>query len=318
MEKYTINHLAVTGATSSIGVTVIEECIRRNIAVTAIFRFSSPNAMRVPKHPLVKRVDCDMEGLKDLQIAGLRCDAFLHLAWGSTKSTERNDLGPQVQNIQYALDAVELAHRLGCHTFMGAGSQAEYGQHAEDLTEETRETPASAYGMAKLCAGQMTRKSCRNKGMRHIWPRILSTYGPYSPYQTVLYYEIRELLAGRVPQLSGGDQIWDFIYLRDTAQALLALLERGHDGEIYLIGSGKSQELKRFLIETRDAINPVLPLGLGAVPYDFNTVMHLGGSIAKIRRDTGWHPVTTFAVGIRETIEWVKSGKTDGGNEDDS
>lgn len=306
MERYSINNLAVTGATSSIGITVIEECIRRNIAVTAIFRFSSVNAAHVPDHPLVNRVDCDLEGLKDLQLPGLHCDALLHLAWGSTKSTERNNLTPQVQNIQYALDAVELAHRLGCHTFMGAGSQAEYGQHTENLTEESRESPSTAYGMAKLCAGQMTRMSCHSRNMRHIWPRILSTYGPYSPYQTVLYYEIRELLAGREPQLSGGDQIWDFVYLRDTAQALLALLEKGHDGEIYLIGSGETRQLKEFLQMARDAVDPALPLALGAVPYGPNTVMHLGASIAKIEIDTGWKPITSFEEGIRKTIAWVK------------
>ena len=309
METYSIHNLAVTGATSSIGISVIEECIRRKIAVTAIYRFSSVNAPRVPDHPLVTRVNCDLAGLKDLQLPGLHCDALLHLAWGSTKSTERNNLLPQVQNIQYALDAVELAYRLGCHTFMGAGSQAEYGQYAQNLMEEFREAPSTAYGMAKLCAGQMTRMSGHNKGMRHIWPRILSTYGPYSPNHTVLCYEIRELLAGRVPQLSGGDQIWDFIYVRDTAKALLSLLEKGRDGEVYLICSGQTRQLKAFLQETRDAIDPALPLGLGAIPYGPGTVMHLGGSIAKIEKDTGWHPETTFEVGIRETIRWVQESE---------
>lgn len=255
---------------------------------------------------MVHKYDCDLEHLAQLAPQGMHCDAFLHLAWGSTKSTERNNLQPQVQNIQYALDAVDLAERFGCHTFMGAGSQAEYGQKEENLTEDTIACPSTAYGMAKLCAGQMTRLSCHNKGMRHIWPRILSTYGPCSPYQTVLYYTIRELLAGRVPALSGGDQVWDFLYLRDTARALLALLEKGHDGEVYLVASGKTKLLKEYFRLTRDAIDSTLPLGLGAVPYSPATVMHLGADIGKIKRDTGWEPTTTFEDGIRETIEWVR------------
>lgn len=306
MQQYSLQSLAVTGATSSIGVSVIEECIRRGIEVAAIYRFSSANAARVPDHPLVHKYDCDLEHLAQLDPGTMHCDAFLHLAWGSTKSTQRNDLRPQVNNIQYALDAVELAEKFGCHTFMGAGSQAEYGQKKENLTEDVLPQPSTAYGMAKLCAGQMTRLSCRNKGMRHIWPRILSTYGPCSPYQTVLYYTIRELLAGRVPELSGGDQVWDFVYLRDTARALLALLEKGRDGEVYLVASGKTRLLKEFLQKTRDEIDPALPLGLGAVPYGPTTVMHLGADIAKIKQDTGWEPTTTFEDGIRETIEWVR------------
>lgn len=303
--QYTIRSLAVTGATSSVGLFVMKECIRRGISVLAIYRFASSNASRIPDHPLVTKCDCDLAGLKELMPPMSHCDAFLHLAWGHTKSTERNDLVPQVQNIQYTLDALDLAHRLGCHTFMGAGSQAEYGQHSENLTEDTRERPSTAYGMAKLCAGQMTRLACKNMGIRHIWPRLVSSYGPYSPYQTVLYYEIRELLAGRVPQF-GGDQIWDFIYLEDVAAALLALAEKGRDGEVYLIGSGEKRPLKEFLIETRNAINPNLPVELGAIPYNENTVMHLGSVIDKIRADTGWEPRVPFSEGIRRTIEWVR------------
>lgn len=306
MQNYSIRGLAITGVTSSIGIFVLQECLERGIPVAAIYRFSSPSASRVPDHPLVKKYDCDLQHLKELDPDGFHCDAFLHLAWGFTVGEQRNNLKQQADNVQYALDAVELAGRFGCHAFMGAGSQAEYGPKQEDLTEDALPKPATAYGIAKLCAGQMTRLSCRNKGMRHIWPRILSTYGPCSPYQTVLYYTIRELLAGRVPQLSGGDQVWDFVYLRDTARALLALLEKGRDGEVYLVASGKTRLLKEFLEKTRDEIDPALPLGLGAVPYGPATVMHLGADIAKIKQDTGWEPTTTFEDGIRETIEWVR------------
>lgn len=59
-------------------------------------------------------------------------------------------------------------------------------------------------------------------------------------------------------------------------------------------------------MEVRDAINPTLSLGLGKVPYGPGTVMHLGGNIAKIKKDTGWRPATPFEEGIRETIEWVR------------
>ena len=311
MQQYLLQSLAITGATSSIGIFVIEECIRRGISVTAIYRFSSANASRIPNHPLIHKYDCDLEHLRTLDPEGRHCDAFLHLAWGFTSNTLRNVLVPQVHNIQYALDAVDLAERFGCHTFLGAGSQAEYGQKEEDLTENTFPEPSTAYGMAKLCAGQMTRLSCKNKGIRHIWPRILSTYGPCSPDQTVLFYVIRELLAGRSPLLSGGEQMWDFLYLRDAAQALLALMEQGRDGETYLIASGQSQQLKEYFFQTRDIIDPRLALNLGAIPYSSSTVMHLGADIQKIKRDTGWKPLTAFENGIRETIEWVRKQNYD-------
>ena len=55
------------------------------------------------------------------------------------------------------MDAVNLAHRLGCEFFIGAGSQAEYGRVEGKLNAQVPTNPENGYGMAKLCAGQMSR-----------------------------------------------------------------------------------------------------------------------------------------------------------------
>lgn len=85
----------------------------------------------------------------------------------------------QNYNVIYALDAVELAHCCGCRTFVGAGSQAEYGRFEGKLRPDTPAFPENGYGMAKLCAGEMTRIQAHKYGIKHIWARILSVYGPY-------------------------------------------------------------------------------------------------------------------------------------------
>ena len=105
-------------------------------------------------------------------------DVFYHFAWGGTTGDGRNDCEIQEKNIRYALDAAALAKRFGCSAFVGAGSQAEYGRVEGNLNSQTPAFPENGYGMAKLCAGQMTRLYCRQAGMRHVWTRILSIYGP--------------------------------------------------------------------------------------------------------------------------------------------
>ena len=232
-------------------------------------------------------------------------DTFFHLAWGATHGDgERNKLQPQIDNIQYSLDAVSLAERFGCKVFIGAGSQAEYGRTNEILTETTATNPETPYGIAKLCAGQMTRILCREKGIRHIWPRILSSYGPRYLPNTVVNYTINELLKGQIPSLSGGEQIWDFIYSDDVARALYLLAEKGTDGEVYVIGSGHSEPLKNYLFRIRDIIDPKLKLGLGEKPYTPTTVMHLACDITKLKEDTGFKPMVDFEEGIKRTIAW--------------
>lgn len=298
--------IVITGATSSIGCALIDECIKQNMDVLAIANPGSLNLKNIPVSERVTVAECALSdfGSWDISQYGQDWDAFIHLAWASTAGdAARNQLQPQVKNIEYALDAVELAQRLGCEAFVGSGSQAEYGRTDAILTEETPTFPETAYGMAKLCAGQMTRLACAKRGIRHIWPRILSAYGPKCQPQTVINYTLTELLAGRRPSLSPCEQIWDFIYTGDVAKALLLLAERGRDGEIYVIGSGESHPLKEYIIKARDIINPKSELGFGEKTLSPSAVMHLACDISKLKRDTGFEVSVEFEEGIRRTIE---------------
>ena len=301
--------IVITGATSSIGCALIEECINQGIRVLAIANRGSKNIKWIPQDDLVSIVECSLEELGDLNYnVNNEYDAFVHLAWASTAGAiARNMLQPQAMNIKYSLDAVELAARIGCRVFLGAGSQAEYGRTDEILTEYTVTHPETGYGVAKLCAGQMTRLACRQKGMQHIWTRIVSAYGPKCQPQSVINYTITELLNGRTPSLSKGEQVWDFIYTGDVARAILLLLEKGLDGETYVIGFGKARKLSEFLLRIKDIVNPNVQLGLGDVEYGTNTVMHLACNISKLTNDTGFIPSIEFDEGIRRTEEWIKN-----------
>lgn len=302
-----IRQIAVTGATSAIGVALIRECIGKGIRVLA---FVNPASLRkdvIPDHPLVSKVPLALEEMGTFEPEGLYADAFIHLAWGHTKSTERNDLMTQQENVGTCLDAVRLASKLGCQVFLGAGSQAEYGKKQERITEDTETEPDTPYGITKLEAKGKSRELCAKLGMRHVWPRIFSAYGPFTGMQTVLMYEIAELLGGRVPQMSDGEQLWDFIYLTDVAKALLALAEKGRDREVYNIAYGESRKLREFLLETRDAVDPKMQVALGAIPKASNTAYYLDADISKIKAETGWKPEVSFEKGIRETVTWVRN-----------
>lgn len=310
-----IRSVVVTGATSSIGTAIIDECIKQNISVLAIVNPGSSNISRITRADNVIINECALEDLKDYNAEGMEYDAFIHLAWAATAGDKaRNLLIPQALNVKYAIEAVELAERMKCKVFVGSGSQAEYGRTDEVLTETTIPTPETAYGMAKLCAGQMTRLACAQKGIRHIWPRILSAYGPKCQPQSVINYTLETIIDGNTPSLSGGEQIWDFIYTGDVARALLMLAENGQDGEVYVIGSGQARQLRDYLLEAAEVTGQIIDrkdvkLGLGEKPYSSNAVMHLSCDISKLRRDTGFEAKTDFKQGITNTVQWLLANK---------
>ena len=213
----------------------------------------------------------------------------------------------QNENVKYSLDAVRAAKQLGCKVFVGSGSQAEYGNKSGIMKPDTYPDPVSGYGMAKLCSGQMTRYLCNQEGIKHIWPRILSVYGIGDGSQTLISSAIRSMLEGKKLSMTAGEQLWDFLYSEDAADALIAMANKGKNGAVYVLGSGIARPLKEYVECIRDIINPQLPIGFGERPYFKDQVMHLEADITAITNDTGWRPRVEFKDGIRSLINYSKS-----------
>lgn len=301
-----IKSAVLTGPTGAIGKALCRELAEKDITVYAVCRPNSPRAADLPRHKNIHIVLCDIADLAQLPEMVTRADAFFHFAWAHTIGPGRNDMPAQIDNIRYTIDAVRAAKELGCSVFVGAGSQAEYGRVEGLLRAQTPCNPENGYGMAKLCAGQMSRVEAQKLGIDHIWPRILSVYGPGDGPATMISNVIRQLLAGETPALTEGVQLWDYLYSEDAARAFLLMAKHGVSGSVYPLGSGKAQPLKAYIAQLRDAIDPVLPLGFGQIPYGPLQVMHLQADISALQADTGFAPQVEFAEGIRNTIEKYK------------
>ena len=175
-----IKSAVVTGPTGAVGAALCRLLAEKQIMVYAVVRPGSCRAANLEHIRGVQTVFCDVSRLGELMhlTGGVQADAFFYLAWEKTTGAGRNDMDAQIRNIQHTVDAVRAAKSLGCSVFVGAGSQAEYGRVGHALTPDTPCFPENGYGMAKLCAGQMSRTECEILGIDHIWPRILSVYGP--------------------------------------------------------------------------------------------------------------------------------------------
>ncbi len=302
-----MNRAIITGATGSIGIALIGELLARQTEVLVLCREGSARNRNIPHHPLITIKYCSLDELTLLENDTGKCyDVWFHFAWEGTMGETRNDMYLQHRNVKYTLDAVTAAERFSCGTFIGAGSQAEYGRVEGALNSATPPFPENGYGIGKLCAGQMSRILCEQKGMKHIWTRILSVYGPYDNQNTMIMSAIGKLLRGEVPAFTKCEQKWDYLYSKDAARAFVDLAERGRDGKVYCIGSGKALPLSDYIIRLRDAICPGAELGIGQIPYGPRQVMYLCADITELEEDTGFHPVYTFEEGIRDTIEWYK------------
>lgn len=309
MEK--IRSAILTGATGVLGMALLKKLVQEQVDIYVMCNPESKRNERIIKSPYIHLIPCDIREVEKLPgLIGKECAAFFHFAWlGTADPNNRMNMHLQAKNIQYTLNTVEVAHKLGCMVYIGAGSQAEYGRIDGVIHLNSHEKPISGYGMAKLCAGQMTRAMCREYGIRHIWPRVLSVYGPYDGENTLISTVVRSLLRGEKPSLTAGEQIWDYLYSGDAAEAFYRMALCGRDGAAYVLGSGKTKPLREFMELARDAIDPVLPLGIGERQYYKDQAMHLEADIADLVEDTGWRPEVSFEEGIQSVIEYMRGQK---------
>ena len=296
----TMQTAVVNGSLGSIGLALVDRLLKKGVQVYAAAFPGDPRISRIPDGAVV--LPCDMRQIEQLaDRIPEPVDAFFHLAWAGTIGPGRDDMLLQTENIRCAIAAAQTAKTLGCQVFVGVGSQAEHGRIEGKITPDAPCFPTTGYGMAKLCAGQMTRSVCRQLGIRHEWARVLSVYGVNDGPLSVISILLDKLFKGEKPALTAGAQLWDYLYVDDAAEALIAMGERGKDGAVYPVGSGQARPLHEYFELLRDAVNPKLPLGLGELPYPPNQVMHLQADITELTRDTGFKPTVPF----EEGISWV-------------
>lgn len=290
---------AITGATSMLGVATIKNCISKNISVIAFVRKGSSKIKRLPSSSLIKTVECDLAQMKDFNAEDLSADVFIHFGWAFTDKTGRNDVSKQLTNVQYTIDAVHLAKQLGCHKFVGAGSQAEYGTPNIILKADTPVNPLVPYGVAKYAAGRLSAMECKKEGLEYNWVRILSVYGPHDNEGTLINQLINNAKNNIPMGLSGCEQIWDYLYEDDAGEAFIAIAERGINGKIYPLCSGMARHLKEYVQDVISVVNPSYKPGIGRFPYNPTQPMYLTGDVTELKKDTGWKSEIKFIEGIK-------------------
>ena len=307
---FKIEKVAMTGGTGPVGMALIERLLEEKIEILLFQREDSERKCHLPKDDRLHIVYCSLGQLNEYVPQEQDYDVFFHLGWTNTFQTLRESMEAQYENVRYSCDAVELACKLGCHSFVGAGSQAEYGRHDGPLRGDTVCKPENAYGVMKLCACHATRILCQRSGIRHIWPRILSGYGKYDNKYSMLISNILNALEGQKLQFSKGDQIWDFLYMGDVADALLHIARRGKNGAVYPIGSGKARPLSEYIRILCEKLGKLDEMELGGIPYSDRQIMHLEADISELQKDTGWVPKVEFEDGIERAIHFYRTLKS--------
>lgn len=301
----------VTGATGFIGKFLVRELIKKNVEVLAIVREKSKNISVLNNLP-IKLVECNIADLKELPqlIPDRDIDTVFHIAWQGISDIDARNQDIQMQNLQSTLDLIDAMNEMKIGTFVGCGSLHE----AESLVEMAEDKVISnlgyMYKSAKISAHWMGKAKAGNYGIRFFWP-LINTYGEEEKSDRLVNTIIRKILKGQSPDLSAGNQFYDFVHVSDVANALYLIAEKGINGRNYTIGSGDAKPLKEFLAIVGQVANKLngnsdIKLGFGKITSNVVCLPKETFDITKLVEDTGFRPKISFEEGIERTAKWLR------------
>jgi len=181
------------------------------------------------------------------------------------------------------------------------------------FTESTRYAPHSPYSASKAGSDHLARAWHDTYGLPVIVTNCSNNYGPYQFPEKLVPTVILKCLRGEpIPVYGRGENIRDWLYVRDHARALLTVLERGQPGETYNIGGNNEQrniDLVRMLCRILDGLQP---RSNGRSYADLITFvedrpghdLRYAIDASKIKRELGWTPQQDHESGFRKTVQW--------------
>jgi nucleoside-diphosphate-sugar epimerase len=292
----------VTGAGGFLGAHVARALVERGHEVTAVVRSAPWRLGGVDARTVQADIGAPCDGL----LAEVRPAVVCDLAWHGVVNRFHHDPVQVATNLHAHLDLVTAASRAGCRRFIGLGTQAEYGPHAQPIDEQTHAAPVTLYGATKLAVGVIGRQLAVAAGMEFVWLRLFSTYGPMDDPAWLVPSVILSLLRGGCPELTPGTQKWDYLFVEDAAGAVAEAASTAALDGTFNLGSGQPVTVRRIVEMVRDLVDPRLPLGFGARPFGPNQLMHLEADITKLTAAVSWRPTTKLADGLARTVDWYR------------
>lgn len=236
-------------------------------------------------------------------IAKLQPTHWLHLAWNAVPG--KYWTSPEnFRWVQASLELLQAFAQNGGQRVVMAGTCAEYDWQYGYCSEQiTPLSPNTVYGTCKHSLQSMLAAFARQTGLSYAWGRIFFVYGPFEHPQRLVPTVIRCLLQAEPARCSHGNQIRDFLYVTDAADALVSLLDSQVLGAVN-IASGFPVTLKDIIYQIASQINRPDLIELGAIPAAANEPPLLVADVRRLTEEVGWQPKVTIEAGLEQTITW--------------
>ena len=319
--------LLVTGGAGFIGSAVVRLAIRQGHEVVNLdaltYAANLANVAPVSNAPGYVFEEADIrDGARLAEIfEDHRPDAVMHLA--AESHVDRSIDGPAAfieTNVTGTYTLLEAARaywagqgRPETFRFHHVSTDEVFGTLGATgmFTEETPYAPNSPYSASKAASDHLVRAWHETYGLPVVLSNCSNNYGPYHfPEKLIPVVILNALHGAPIPVYGAGENVRDWLYVEDHADALLTVLEKGTLGRSYNIGGeneAKNIDLVRTICAIMDEKRPSGAPHERLITFVTDRPGHdLRYAIdpSRIRDELGWRPSVTLAEGLEKTVQW--------------
>ncbi len=234
-------------------------------------------------------------------------EAVVHFA--AESHVDRSILSPEpvvATNFMGSFQMLEAAKRHGVARYVHVSTDEVYGSIAapHDADETWPLIASSPYSSSKAASDLLALSYYKTYKMPVVVTRASNNYGPYQFPEKLIPLMISNALENQpLPIYGDGQQVRDWLYVDDHCRAILAVLGKGREGEVYNVGGSKA-------LANLDVVQRILAI-TGKPESLMVTVKDRPGhdrryaiTSEKIEKETGWKARMDFEVGLKATVDW--------------
>lgn len=188
--------------------------------------------------------------------------------------------------------------------FVHVSTDEVYGSIASGcFNENSPLNPSSPYAASKAGGDRLVYSYYKTFGLPVLIARPANNYGPFQyPEKLIPFFITRALQDQPLPLYGDGSNCRDWLFVEDTVQGLLLLIEKGEPGQAYNLGAGQERsnnDVTRQILQSLGKPESLIRFVPDRKGHDFRYALDWGKM-----RDLGWRPQKGFEEGLRRTVDW--------------